>query len=89
MSAHSPGPWTWRYFKETLIVNVVDGVGEEVITFMPYADKGWISEADARLVAAAPELLAALRDLVDSGLCVSHPECAAARALIARIEGEQ
>lgn len=83
---HSPGPWTWRYFMETL----VDAKGEEVMTFMPYAAKGWVCEADARLIAAAPELLAALKTRV--GTCIeclggSCSACPSDRTLIRRIEG--
>lgn len=51
--AHSPGPWRvgepWQ---------VIDAEGEEV------ADATAGTETDARLIAAAPELLEALRDMV-------------------------
>lgn len=63
---HSPGPWTWRYFGETLhMPQVANANGDDVITFMPRSQKGVeMSEADARLIAAAPELLEALTELI-------------------------
>lgn len=94
MSKHSPGPWVWRYFKETLVID--DASGENVITFMPLAIKGHaVTDADARLIAAAPELLDALKwamKILDAqNPCDGcGPSCSnhKARALIERIESD-
>jgi hypothetical protein len=97
MTAHSPGPW--RVVVGRLIdeyVEVLDANGRAVVEGGAEGDQGWIrghveiTEADARLIAAAPELLAALKE----GLYeMNHPDdecpvCETARALIRRIEGE-
>lgn len=66
MSKHTPGPWAWpEHF------NGLDGAdGEPVLRWEPY-DGMWLStlddreEANARLIAAAPELLGALRAIAD------------------------
>jgi hypothetical protein len=53
------------------------------------------AEANARLIAAAPELLAALEDCIAvmtnelRGLSVIQPELAAARAAIAKVIGKE
>jgi len=43
---------------------LADAKDNRVMTFMPYADKGWMCETDARLLAAAPDLLAMLKRVV-------------------------
>lgn len=57
MSAHTPGPW--RTYRDSHVA-VVSGTDEED-TFRYVAQD--MSEADARLIAAAPELLKALDEL--------------------------
>ena len=82
MSKHTPGPWTADYNK-------------------PY-DQWWVSQFDgnpvattkqepnAHLIAAAPDLLAALKEIV-AGISVGtnpdHPWIKEARAAIAKAEG--
>ncbi len=77
MARHTPGPWRWEpdarddeHRKDRL---VSDGPGplnhDDVLTWdtdEPVGD-AWVgvSEADARLIAAAPELADALEELVD------------------------
>jgi hypothetical protein len=89
MTAHSPGPWRWtggalRAPDSSPVLDI--NLPAEAAHFV-------VRDADARLIAAAPELLAALRERVDACTdCVSVelrcPECQADRALIRRIEGE-
>lgn len=60
MSTHTPGPWTTAFH----VRNQRTGTGDWVFfpeghTF-PLLRKGQRSEADARLIAAAPEMLEAL-----------------------------
>jgi hypothetical protein len=83
VTKHSPGPWHWVHFMETLS----DAEGKRVMTFMPYADKGWTCETDARLIAAAPELLDVLKKILALASCPAMDDLAAeAAALVERIE---
>ena len=66
MSKHTPGPWEVDESNPNLVARLVDGVYEYVCEVAPSSfstrecsDEQ--EEADARLIAAAPELLAALR----------------------------
>lgn len=60
MSEHTPGPWG---LSKAIHVQVMAG-GLHVATIPRAADGDW-SEANARLIAAAPDLLEALKGLVD------------------------
>lgn len=66
MSAqHTPGPWVYRRSFDSSarrdIWTAADATGHrELVATIPDADGDYIN-ADARLIAAAPELLAALR----------------------------
>lgn len=94
MSAHTPGPWTLTHPGRLLFVidagpihiadafAKVDGGTSERYVLQPEA------EANARLIAAAPELLAALRDLMKS--CENWAptiDRSRAREAIAKAEG--
>lgn len=104
MSKHSPGPWKWEpdeYSKGA--GHIVDCNGAHVV-FAHRCDQptGLAYEADARLIAAAPELLEALKQaqawMFDALQAFEgHPSPsenrgkdidAAMCALIRRIEGE-
>lgn len=61
MSAHTPGPWELRQSSRDYWF-IDHKQGGEGYTLTKLED--WTSEADARLIAAAPDLLDALRDLV-------------------------
>jgi len=95
MSKHTPGPWTFVH------EGGIDGGyfidAKEDVVVLP---RGRLNEADARLIAAAPDLLAALRAIVNK----AHPRADylngdathyigpkelvdAARAAIAKAEG--
>ena len=60
---HTPGPWTAKIYERHHVVVIHSGAWDEVATVdlaaMPDA------EADARLIAAAPDLLALLEKLID------------------------
>ena len=91
---HTPGPWEaewhrkykqWNVFPESgkAVVSVTDLCGE-------YSKEE--TEANARLIAAAPELLEALQGLLDcmaipSSICKERPAYEAARAAIAKATG--
>ena len=95
MSAHTPSPWTF----------VQSGTGDFPIWNVRIGTRGLITlpatagmetmDADARLIAAAPELLEALQNLVATsymgkllrGDNPSTPQLAAARAAIAKATG--
>jgi len=56
----TPGPWAWEWLTEspTRTVGLLSGNERSIALH----DAGWaIAEADARLIVAAPDLLAALR----------------------------
>lgn len=104
-SKHTPGPWeldtdeAWPdvkvyadnlQFRVAIITDYADGVDKE-------QDKQMRAEqaANARLIAAAPELLAALEELVERLETLEHDHrvkhigCSAARAAIARARGDK
>ena len=84
MSKHTPGPWT-------AIPDTQDGSRENwyVLTDKEDALSLGLSEPDAHLIAAAPDLLAALKEIV-AGISVGtnpdHPWIKEARAAIAKAE---
>jgi len=82
MSAkHSPGPWQWRMNPDGYGYMVYSESADELIM------SGVDVEADARLIAAAPELMEALRAVLKEADRDTE-SFIAARALIARVEGE-
>jgi hypothetical protein len=66
MSAHTPGPWTCFYKHKYDEWHVSVPVSEGTMKLALFDDgvRSENPEADARLIAAAPDLLAALRDAV-------------------------
>lgn len=96
MSAHTPGPWrAQRWMEEHAHARLFGANGERIATFHDVREQG---PANLALAAAAPDLLAALSDLM--GLCHGEPEyddaiecphirasVKHARAAIARAEG--
>ena len=67
MSAkHTPGPWKIERGYSTIIKSIGPCVPDE------YAGSAWleVSESDARLIAAAPDLLDELRECRDLLMCV-------------------
>ncbi len=61
--AHTPGPWVaWRATMRAMIAEISATRGEKIwtIAHVDEVDGGDIDAANARLIAAAPDLLAAL-----------------------------
>jgi hypothetical protein len=87
MSAYTPGPWYWAD-------NVPDAPPQYRMIAdadgFTVCDPSPMSEHDARLIAAAPELLAALRDLLSATEPTfdNRHEINAARDAIAQAIGE-
>lgn len=76
MSNHAPGPWTiedadlaQRFY---IMANSNPQPGSKVVCALVRSD-GLTQAANARLIAAAPDLLAAVSELLDS-LDAIHPE---------------
>lgn len=68
MSKHTPGPWVVGPVDDTVVTHLgADGVRYEVAQIdgdYNEPDLWPVMEANARLIAAAPDLLAALKDVV-------------------------
>jgi hypothetical protein len=103
---HTPGPWITRW--DGLVgIKVPSSRGRMMFhdiawTVLPkrdseghiigYEEQKEIREANARLIAASPELLAALESLMDDAEDTgefSYPAMSQARAAIAKAKGEQ
>lgn len=84
MDKHTPGPWVYEGPRNSIIVWADDG--ESRICFMTSDGP---AEANARLIAAAPDLLKALKEAVYVAHAYDeHPGWLdAARAAIAKAEG--
>ena len=65
--SHTPGPWTCFYKSKYDEWHVSIPVPDSTMHLALFDDgiRGENREADARLIAAAPELLAALREMCD------------------------
>ena len=91
MSKHTPGPWQTSIDGE----RVLDNTESFVANCKPTDSAFPMNKANARLIAAAPELLAALKVLtldaaVKSWLEAHDPKAIEqARAAIARAEGRE
>lgn len=84
--SHTPGPWEAKWPKyDSLIVDTVDRI-IAAVSFSDHADAE--CEANAYLIAAAPDLLESLKSLFNTGLVreFGSPEEAAAKAAIAKAE---
>lgn len=99
MSAHTPGPWNRGVAQHVYQGERWDPSNQQRLiaccepTTRTQADweETW---ANARLIAAAPEMLAALEELAHALTTYTHanetdwPELAAARAVIAKAKGD-
>lgn len=100
MSKHTPGPWVW-YRKLSGSENSRGfGIAQEgkrfaIVDVYPLDEDGVAGEANARLMAAAPELLEALEEVVAEATAyearhgeMRRPWVRKARAAIAKAKGE-
>lgn len=91
MSKHTPGPWVAER-RSTMVATAIDGAyGYELFDVRCDVPE---FEANARLIAAAPDLLEVLEQFVawvdaPSESAFSDSQLAAARAAIAKAKGEQ
>lgn len=95
---HTPGPWEWRGESSTQVIAWNDDHSERGVVAQVGTDGGTFSkseaQANARLIAASPDLLAALRAVLDHGqrLDPHHEDlcnvCGPTRAAIAKVEGK-
>jgi hypothetical protein len=89
MSKHTPGPWEVYTPMSSDSTFGIDGPhGEAVIFFGRDKENGIYSIHNARLIAAAPELLEALQQLCADELHTQE-KWDNARAAIAKATGEQ
>lgn len=86
MNHHTVGPWEWEQDKngwgrESLMPAVITGTVEGLIT---------VTDEDARLIAAAPDLLEALEALINAPVCKveNKPLWRNARIAIAKATGK-
>jgi hypothetical protein len=72
-AAHTPGPWRHRKHNGEHIIDSTTqyGMPVYVATLITVAPEQGDNEANARLIAAAPELLATLQEMVD----ITEDEC--------------
>lgn len=87
MVKHTPGTWQVSHQREDLILVGTDAQNvAEMIHDAVDLDE---IEANARLISAAPELLAALKGFLHADPDVFADELAAARAAIAKVQGKE
>ena len=89
MSQHTPGPWEayqleGREGSDFWWICAGNKNGWRGDSYMEVS--GHIGEANARLIAAAPEMLAALRSIMDGGIA-DPAQVLIAHAAIAKAEG--
>jgi len=75
MNNHTPGPWVARLDLPWLVEDSNGGILASLI-----APRTGDMHANAKLIAAAPELLLALRELLSSHLAMMHSREAGAEA---------
>jgi hypothetical protein len=76
MSKHTPGPWWWQvYWSEDGLplalllttpdrTKVITAIREDHAFWEGYKEGSWNTTPDARLIAAAPDLLAAVEEAI-------------------------
>lgn len=86
MAQHTPGPWSYDHSN-----GVIETEKRVVVAFGRYQRTDEETKSNGRLIAAAPELLAALRELTDwgrehTGPCDAHSPHDLLVAAVAAIE---
>lgn len=74
---HAAGPWSWKSDLKTGFKFLVHASGNAEVLILENNDdafEGPLKEANARLIAAAPDLLAALKDIVENEELLSSHE---------------
>lgn len=102
MSKHTPGPWTYEAVSQTVYGISEGGCNKTVEPFMIANVRGWghlqylpngaeIQDANGRLLAAAPDLLEALENIValsQNHNCYEFEAYSKALDAIAKAKGE-
>jgi hypothetical protein len=95
---HTPGPWRWEWdslgiqiYSQGETEGSIATVHEDIEAQLGVGDNDNMGEANARLIAAAPEMYAALKDLMEFPKSCGHEfTCSCpeqkARAAIAKAE---
>jgi hypothetical protein len=83
---HTPGPW-YSYQHSTDFFPIVGTVSGHGLFHILRTGRSSVDDANARLIAAAPELLSALRDILAEADFGDPALEAKARAAIAKAEG--
>ena len=86
--SHTPGPWNLEHGHRGFVIT--DGV-YDVAVVRDFGNED--NKANAILISAAPDLLAALKAIVEAwevtgGMCFKNNEIGNARAAIAKAKGE-
>lgn len=63
MSEHTPGPWTTDRRNGRVVIS-----GETLVATAFLQEEPTVARENARLIAAAPELLEALKEVIEDGL---------------------
>lgn len=90
---HSPGPWGWAQDSLYTPGHIITGDKRYIASICVDDRPKNENIANARLIAAAPELLAAIKNLLDGYKALNHKGLLAhdvemARAAIAKARGE-
>ena len=86
MATHTPGPWTVRERSDDYTEGYfIEAVDRDICTVAVAGHTDKVQLANARLIAAAPEMLALLKSWLDGANAPLHYY---SRALLARIAGE-
>jgi hypothetical protein len=83
---HTPGPWSERIRND--LDATIQGAGGEIVAFVNLIHCDGFGNDNTRLIAAAPDLLAALKRLLDPGFSGRHSAEQQARAALAKAEGK-